>query len=568
MTPENIPDSYIKDEEEARKMAEAENIKKDKEKELDILKSLEINKEKNLLKKEKESEEPQKNQEGKESEDTISSSLKSVRKIASETGKFYNSLIDTYLEFKTPKEQQEQIERLIEILPNHMKKLYREGVKRLQEEIEKNYTLLKEHQGEEIRYLLSSWMTSQKRNTEEIEQILHQVNRAQFVEPSPGIAIIVAEEDFFELLQEHDIIPDGGQAVHFRGNYDHPSFIIIQRIPSGKSLTKDTSWVKENTTLRHEFHHFIWHFLERRGDYLRKVSESSPKLTKAFRSFRNELAAYLIEKRPTNELIEPVFLTYMKDDEIFEVASDARNFAMFCINVAKQKNVDPQNFLYACMTSKNFSELKNNFAILTPLDKIDAESIAILYSVWSKTDSRVASKITEFLEKKNLSTPINLVEEYGLNYMISSDLTSMDQVFSKIKKIKEFARVIGSGFINEQRLLEKVAQTRLPLPKETIGVILSLPSEQSKFIPLDKSGEDFLKSFISFWRINQDSVRAVYKRIINSSFVMRDAFEKVRVEIANKGAESYRREFRSTDEERNKQIESEIQKRIQLLMEL
>jgi len=49
---------------------------------------------------------------------------------------------------------------------------------------------------------------------------------------------------------------------------------------------------------------------------------------------------------------------------------------------------------------------------------------------------------------------------------------------------------------------------------------------------------------------------------------MRDAFEKVRVEIANKGAESYRREFRSTNEERNKQIESEIQKRIQLLMEL
>jgi hypothetical protein len=32
MTPENIPDSYIKDEEEARKMAEAENIERDKEK--------------------------------------------------------------------------------------------------------------------------------------------------------------------------------------------------------------------------------------------------------------------------------------------------------------------------------------------------------------------------------------------------------------------------------------------------------------------------------------------------------------------------------------------------------
>jgi hypothetical protein len=32
MTPENIPDSYIKDEEEARKMAEAENIERDEEK--------------------------------------------------------------------------------------------------------------------------------------------------------------------------------------------------------------------------------------------------------------------------------------------------------------------------------------------------------------------------------------------------------------------------------------------------------------------------------------------------------------------------------------------------------
>jgi len=32
MTPENIPDSYIKDEEEVRKMAEAENIKREEEK--------------------------------------------------------------------------------------------------------------------------------------------------------------------------------------------------------------------------------------------------------------------------------------------------------------------------------------------------------------------------------------------------------------------------------------------------------------------------------------------------------------------------------------------------------
>ena len=223
------------------------------------------------------------------------SSLESKRRIASETGKFYNSLLDTYLETITPEEQKEKLEKLIESLPGPMKNLYGEGLKRFQEELEENHALLEQHRGNEVRYLLSAVMNSDGKGAEEIEQVLQQADKAKFVEPSPGVAIIQAEKDFFALLKEHGIVHVEGHAVNFGSdNRGEPSFLMIQRMSLETGLDAESAQIQEHSSVRHEFHHFIWNFLQRRGDYLRETSETSPELAKAFLHFRNEFAAYII----------------------------------------------------------------------------------------------------------------------------------------------------------------------------------------------------------------------------------------------------------------------------------
>lgn len=41
-------------------------------------------------------------------------------------------------------------------------------------------------------------MVSQGRSAEEMEEIFRQIGKAKFIEPSPGVAIIQVEKDFFQ----------------------------------------------------------------------------------------------------------------------------------------------------------------------------------------------------------------------------------------------------------------------------------------------------------------------------------------------------------------------------------
>ena len=503
-----------------------------------------------------------------ESEGALTSVLESKRKIAAITGKFYNSLLDIYLEAKTSEERQTQIASLLESLPKSMQKIYGAGLAKFQEELNENHALLEQHRGDEVRYLLRAVMPSEesKEKIEEIEkEIFEQIDKAKFIEPSPGIAIIQAEKDFFRLLQKHGIVnhPDACAitfASHSRGE---PSFLMIQRGPLGKSMAEDSGQAKTNRMVRHEVHHFIWNFLQRRGDFLREIKESTPELTEAFRYFRDEVAGYIIEGRSLRD-VEPDLLVHTEDKEILKLATDARDFVVICVEVARQKGIDPQNFLYASMSSRNFAELKDEFATLTPLEKMDQDSVAALYLTWA-SNSTATPKIVELLERKKLTVPANLVEEYALSQIRMPDVTSMDSVISKLESLKRFATAVTQDKFDEKKLIEKVARERLPLPEETIDAILTLPQERLRDIPLDKSAEEFLESFVSFWSINQESAWLAYKTIINSSPEMREAFNKVREEIIKKGAEIYRRERKSSDQET---VESEIQKRTGLLMEL
>jgi len=395
-----------------------------------------------------------------EIENNVASSVESKRKIALETGKFYNSLIDTYLEAKTPEEQLEQTSHLIEELPNPMKKLYNKGLKVLQEELEKNYSLLEQHRGNEVRYLLSILLNrlsleEQEISAEQIKEILQHADMAQFIEPSPGVAVIQASENFFGLLKKFGIFTDGTHAVCFNSNNpDEPSFLMFNNVSPEQNFTEDSSEMKKDSAIRHELHHFIWNFLQKRA-FTRGVYEAPLESIQAFANFRHEVAAYIIGSlNETLGIQPPENLAHTKDDESLKLASDARDFAEICIEITEQKGVDKQSLLYAVMTSRDFDELKDNFAVLTPLDKIDRESVVALYSAWSH-NRHAPQKIAEFLERKNLTVPASLIEEYGLSRMVSADITSMDDIYSESDDIKEFAGAVHVDSIDWGSLTDK-----------------------------------------------------------------------------------------------------------------
>ena len=215
------------------------------------------------------------------------------------------------------------------------------------------------------------------------------------------------------------------------------------------------------------------------------------------------------------------------------------------------------------MASKNFTELKNGFANLVPLGKFDQESIDALYSTWAD-NFQAAPKLAEFLERKKITMSVDLVEKYGLGRMMSANLNLTGNIFSELENIKRFAANFGINYLDEQGLIEKAFRARIPLPKETIDIILSLSREQVNDIPLDKTCEEFIRAYISFWRIDQKSTLDIYKKIINSSLVMRLVFDKIRESIIIQSAEMFRDEFGSD----YKYLEQEIQNRTRLLMEL
>jgi len=135
-----------------------------------------------------------------EEEKTFSFGARAKRRIAKETARVYNSLLDILLAIRTPKEKEKEINQLINSLPGPLKRLYGQGLKKLQEELKKNHLLLEQHRGNKVRYLIETVISFRKEMVEGIEEIFQRMSKARLIEPTPGIAILEVEKDFFSFL--------------------------------------------------------------------------------------------------------------------------------------------------------------------------------------------------------------------------------------------------------------------------------------------------------------------------------------------------------------------------------
>lgn len=486
--------------------------------------------------------------------------------MAEASGKFYNSFLDAYLTNGLPENRNPQIAQLVEILPSHTRKLYGEGIKRYQAELVANHELLVPQRGKEVQYLLGAVLNSEGRPESEVSEILSRAtpDKARFVEPSPGVAIIEAEKDFFGYLQEKGLIHADGGAVNFASdNRGEPSFMMVRRMSLEKSLTEEGTSASQKSSARHEFHHFVWNFLER-SKFVREASDVTPGLAKAFKHFRDELSAYTIEGRALNT-IEPELLAYTEDKDILQKARDVRNYAAICMKISKRLGVDPQTFLYASMTSRNFDELRTNFGNLTPLEgDANQEVVDALYQEWSQ-NSTLEKQFKELLHQKGVTISPKTLSQYNHSRLSSPEHTRVRDLHYEVDRLNGFASVTESSQVEEDAL-RNTLRDRLQLPDSTIEVILAFPRDASGEVPLTNIPEDFVKGFVSFWRINDESARNTYSQVLASSPAIRDAFEKLKDDIAKRGAEEYRKEMSNPD--RKEKTESEIRERTNVLLSL
>ena len=290
-------------------------------------------------------------------------SLKSFRKLASETGVFYSNFIDILMESKSTQEQQELINNLVLSLPKHMQKLYRKGVEIFLKTTQKNHDVLKKYHGQEDIFLLKEFIKKilidiKRYNPKTLEDVLSKIpirkNTLQYFELIPGIPCLKVEKKIYNTFKGGDKY--GGECVFG----PEIKFILI---------TIGTP----NIEIKHELSHFIFAFLSE-NKYLRQEKKLD---IKGFERFRTEIISCIIDRnfKKSNFINNYIWgeekningaLIYSRNKNTIQKASNILREIFLLMLVGSKINVKMNDFIFPCLISKNFSELIKNCRSLVP----------------------------------------------------------------------------------------------------------------------------------------------------------------------------------------------------------
>lgn len=492
--------------------------------------------------------------------------------LAQANGRFYNSLIDVYLTKDITGNRQEHVTNLVKELPQHARGLYEKGLQIFEGELRENHALIEQHRGDEAKYLIGCVVSSEGREQAKIDEILSHItpDQARFVEPTEGVGIIQVEHELYDYLTQNKVINLGSEAIHFGGvTKGQPDFVIVRRHRLNKGLDDKSILPSENTSLRHEFHHLIWNFIER-GKFLREPQETTPELSKAFGNFRNELAAYIIDGRNLTE-IDLYAMTYTGDKDIQKIAGNSKALAYVCMELARSKGIDLSTFLYPAMTSRGFKELNTNILELTPVDEqVQANTVNTIYDMWGKKDMLLPNIKAVLKAKKSTISPI-VMKEVALtrlaNFEVNSTLRDLQYIANDLA---QFSETLTTESLSANSLLIQTLSGKLPFPDETIVNILNLPQQIRDAIPITDNPEKFIRSFVSMWRVEDEAFRTAYSQLINTSPEMRKTFDKLKDELIAKDGDIIKRDFgyESGDDDKKTKIDDDVQRKADLLRSL
>lgn len=280
-------------------------------------------------------------------------SIKSFKKMASETGRFYTNCIDILLESKTLESQQKKIKKLVDSLPKPMQKLYQKGIDCFLEQTRKNKEVLSKKRGGKeyilFKELLKVNPTFDMKKFDKFFSEINQIDKnvIKYKELSPGVPLLRLKQELYKYVIGKKVssicIPLGGLL-----------FIVTKN-----KINKDI--------LKHELSHFIFYFLKK-DKYLRQEKDKS---FSKFSRFRNEIIAYIIsnsfkdinfinkwimkEKEAMN-----LFVVKTNDKKELNKANDSFNYLFFSMVVGNKIGVDTNDFIFPCLISRDYKDLIKN----------------------------------------------------------------------------------------------------------------------------------------------------------------------------------------------------------------
>jgi hypothetical protein len=495
--------------------------------------------------------------------------------LAQANGRAYNSFLDVFLDKNNKEARQQQLAEIIKELPQHARGLYERGLQTFQGELQANHTLLEAHRGEEEKYLINELISSRGKTQEEIAEVSSHItpDQSRFVEPTEGIGIIQVDDDLYDYLCKALGKTKRTDGICFTGDKEKsPSFIMVRKDSPEREHDEESLLLTQNLIVRHESHHLAWNFLERER-FVREPQESSPELSKAFGYFRNELAAYIISGTSLTE-IEANRMTYADDDSIQKLATDTKNLAHACMKIARGKGINSESFIYPAMISRNFAELKTNLLKLTPVDKqMREDTVSLIYKTW---DGRIdiLESIRLILAEKHATISPDVMLKVALddlsNPKIYDGFTCLRDIQREVDVLVKFSRGLAIEGLSADDLLMKTLRGKLPFSDESIKDILNMQKQIKENIPLVNESDKFTEKFVSMWGVEDDTKRAAYKQLINASPEMRSSFDNLKDEILTKGEREIKNEYgyNRANEDRRRQIDEMIRKRVELLKTL
>lgn len=490
--------------------------------------------------------------------------------LAQASGHFYNSLLDTYL--SRGNDKQEQIKNLVEELPVHARDLYQKGLETFAIELKENHELIAQHPEEEAKYLIGCVLGSESRDKSQIDEILSHItpDQAIFIEPTEGVGIIQVEHELYDYLVQAEVVTGRSEAIHFGSiAKGQPDFVIVRRHRKNIALNDESVDPSQNSSLRHEFHHLIWNFLQR-GKFLREPQETTPELSTAFGNFRNELAAYIIDGRNLLE-VDLDAMIYTSDKDIHTIAGNSKALAYVCMELSRSKGVDLSQFLYPAMTSRGFDELNRGLTELTPIDEqVSVETTGTIYDIYSKKNG-LLENVKALLQDKNAAISPETVREVAMTrLLVAEENTTMRDIQSRADNLARFSQEVTGFVLPTNDLIVQALSEKFPFSEQAITDILKLPRQVRGSMPIVKDHASFIRSFVSMWQIDDETFRGAYAQIADSSPEMRSVFDELKMELIERDAKMIRGEYGydKADDLKKAQIDNDIQRKSDLIRSL
>lgn len=497
--------------------------------------------------------------------------LAEKRQTFTEAGKLYKGILGTYLQSGDLQAKEQAITNLVNGASEAVQGFFREVPVRLSTALAKNHSLVVAHPGTEVEYLYNEVMDGADTPVNSRQRVLEAIpGKTHFIEPTPGVAIVETEKDFFYLVQAEGVgHPESSAIAYLSDNPEQPTFAVVRRLALQQSLLGEGVSAFERSTARHEFHHLLWHFLQM-GKAVPEVEETTPELTQAFRHFRDEIGAYILEERPFGE-IDSEALVYTQDRTILQRAGQTNRLAWVAFDIGRRLGVEPDGFAFGALSARNFDEFTQNFLDLVPTEGVKpGKLIDDLYSIWSSRRA-YEQPVVDFIHRDRINiTPESVIsfsnariQNYQPEYGGTATLAGL---IDASEHLRNFAGHLGVDLPDISNAVFATAQSRMSLPAETITVLLSWPDPELMWTSLDRTPEEFIRSHVNIFAVRDEESVNLIRQLISSSPQMRQLFDSLRENLIEEGTKNYIQEMGGPG--RAERVKVELEKRVAILRTL